>query len=232
FGLRPGRVALGYDSVSMERVRRLAGAPPAPGGAAHAERHFSIVARLVPKKNIAVALDAYARYCGAEGASARALHICGSGVLEPELRRQAQELGLTRAVFHGFLQAPEIARVLASTLALILPSTEEQWGLVINEALAMGVPVLCSDNVGARDLLVRTAVNGFVFEPDNPEGLARLMQMLARDEAEWRRLAEGSLRLAPLADAANFGSGAASLVRGETRATSALDPAVLVARSK
>jgi glycosyltransferase involved in cell wall biosynthesis len=211
-GFRPTRVEFGYDTVSMARIQQLAGAPPAPQGKSFRERHFTIVARLVPKKNIAMALDAFAQYCRTAGSEARELHICGSGELEAALRRKAQELGLTRVVFRGFLQAPEIARALASSLALILPSTEEQWGLVINEALAMGVPILCSDNVGARDLLVRTAVNGFAFEPDNPEGLARLMQRLAADESEWRRLAEGSLSLSPLADTQHFGAGVARLV--------------------
>lgn len=231
-GFGPASVALGYDTVSMDRVRRLAGAPPAPGGIAHAQRHFTIVARLVSKKNLAMALEAYAQYCQAAGPSARELHFCGSGDLDVALREQARELGLTKAVFRGFIQAPEVAQVLASTLALILPSTEEQWGLVINEANAMGVPVLCSLNVGARDLLVRTGVNGFIFEPDNPAGLAYFMQRLAADEPEWRRLAEGSLRLAPLADTSNFGAAVAHLIQGRADRETALVPSAAPASSE
>ena len=226
FGFRPRRIALGYDTVSMARVRQLAAAPPAPEGAPFAQRHFVIVARLVPKKNVAMALEAYGRYCRTVGPSARELHICGSGALESALRQRARELGLTKAVFRGFIQAPEIARTLATGLALILPSTEEQWGLVVNEALAMGLPVLCSSNVGARDLLVRTEVNGFVIEPDNAEGLARLMQRLGDDEALWRRLAEGSRRLAPLADSRHFGAAAARLVGPPAREASGLEEAL------
>jgi L-malate glycosyltransferase len=206
-GFRANRIAFGYDTVSMARIRRLANAPSAPEGGAYAERHFTIVARLVAKKNIAMALRAYASYRDVAGAAARALHICGAGVLEASLREDARTLGLTGVVFRGFIQAPEIARLLASTLALILPSTEEQWGLVVNEALAMGVPILCAENVGARDLLVRTAINGYAVEADNPEGLARFMGRLAEDEAEWRRLADGSRALAPLADTEQFGRG-------------------------
>jgi len=121
-------------------------------------------------------------------------------------------LQLSKLVFRGFVQAPEVARTLASTLALILPSTEEQWGLVVNEALAMGVPVLCAMNAGARDLLVRTEINGFLFEADNAAGLASLMCRLSTDRAEWQRLAEGSQRLAPLGDARHFGVAAARLI--------------------
>ncbi|HEV2548575.1 MAG TPA: glycosyltransferase [Stellaceae bacterium] len=221
-GFSADRIAFGYDTVSMARVRHLAEAPPAPEGRGHAERHFTIIARLVAKKNIAMALRAYARYCASAGAAARALHICGAGELEPSLRENARALGITGVVFHGFVQAPEIARLLASSLALILPSTEEQWGLVVNEALAMGVPILCSENVGARDLLVRTAMNGYVVESDNPDGLARFMQLLAEDEVEWRRLAEGSQKLAPLADTRQFGIGVRHLMGLDAADTSAI----------
>ena len=226
FGFRPRQIALGYDTVSMERVRGLAAAPAAPEGTPFAQRHFVIVARLVPKKNVAMALEAYARYCRITGPSARELHVCGSGALESALRQRARELGLAKAVFRGFIQAPDIARTLAQSLALILPSTEEQWGLVVNEALAMGLPVICSSNVGARDLLVRTEVNGFVIEPDNAEGLARLMQRIGDDEALWRRLAENSRRLAALADCRHFGAGAARLIGPPAREMPGLEEAL------
>jgi glycosyltransferase involved in cell wall biosynthesis len=212
FGFDPARIQFGYDTVSMERIRRLAGAQPAPAGIGFNDRHFTIVARLVPKKNIIAALSAYADYCRLAGSKARELHICGSGELESELRAATKRLGLDSVVFRGFVQSAEVAQVLSSTLALILPSVEEQWGLVINEALAMGVPILCSLNVGARDLLVRTAINGYLFEPDNPDGLARLFYSLGSDEDEWRRLAEGSSQLAPIADTAQFGKAIARMV--------------------
>jgi L-malate glycosyltransferase len=225
-GFKRGSIALGYDTVSGARVRRLAGAAPAPDGTDYRQRHFTIIARLVPKKNIAMAIDAYAEYRRVAGPEARALYICGSGELEGALRQKARALGLGEDMFRGFVQAPQIAQALASTLALILPSTEEQWGLVVNEAVAMGVPILCSTNVGARDLLVRAGVNGFVFEPDNPEGLAQLMHGMSRDEAGWRRLAAGSMRLAARADAVNFGAAALRIIQGKPTAEPGLDRAI------
>lgn len=216
FGFDPAVIHLGYDTVSMDRIRRLAGSPPAPGGVGFNDRHFTIIARLVPKKNIATALAAYAEYRRLTVSKPHELHICGSGELESELRAVVKQLGVEGVVFRGFVQSPEVARALASTLALILPSVEDQWGLVINEALAMGVPILCSLNVGARDLLVRVGVNGFLFEPDNPAGLAYFMCRLTDDENEWRRLAEGSIQLAPLADTRNFSASVARLVHGRS----------------
>jgi L-malate glycosyltransferase len=66
------------------------------------------------------------------------------------------------------------------------------------------VPVLVSDNCGARDLLVRSAVNGYVFEPDNSAGLAHFMELLDKDIGEWTRLSGGSRQFLPAADTGLF----------------------------
>ena len=114
--------------------------------------------------------------------------------------------------FCGSLDEAAVAQMLAASLALILPSIEEPFGLVVNEAIALGVPVLVAENFGARDLLVRNAVNGYVIEPDNVEGLAHLMAELAGNEAEWRRLAENTRSFRPLADTAAFVAGVEELL--------------------
>ncbi|MFN5211513.1 glycosyltransferase [Brevundimonas sp.] len=187
-GVPADRIEMHYDCVPVDAIRRLAGAPPAPDGAPFSARHFTVVARHVPKKNIGLAIEAFALTRAA--GSGRRLVLCGSGPLEGQLRAQAAALGIADHVeFRGFVQADEVARVLGQTLALILPSTEEQYGQVVAEAMALGVPALVSDRCGARDELVRSLVNGFVFEPDNAAGLARMMGLLDRDEALWRDMA-------------------------------------------
>ena len=203
-GIRRERIFIGYDTVSVARIVGLAGSPPAPDGIPHKDRHFTVIARFVSKKNLGMALEAYAAYLRAAQGPIRELHLCGSGELEEELRAQCARLQLSTVRFRGFLQERGIARVLAASLALILPSTEEQHGLVVNEAIAMGVPVLLSDNCGSRDLLVRSGVNGFVVEPDNVAGLSHFMSLLDRDEAEWRRLSLGAARFTEAADTDNF----------------------------
>jgi L-malate glycosyltransferase len=205
-GFPDERVFVGYDTVSVERIQRMAGNAAAPKGVPHSERHFTIIARFIAKKNIGLALEAYATYLAdrSRRRPPRPLYLCGSGELEDELRNKAAALRLEHVHFCGYQSEEGVARVLASSLALILPSIEEQHGLVVNEALAMGVPVLLSDNCGARDLLVRTGVNGYVFEPDNAAGLAHLMTMLDRDEGEWTRLSLGTRRFLPAADSNLF----------------------------
>jgi len=211
-GMRSDRLFEGYDTVSVARIRALAQAQPAPEGTPFALRHFTVVARHMPKKNLLLAIDAYARYRQAAGADARALHLCGTGELEESLRADVARRDLAGVEFRGWLGAEAVAKVLATSLTLILPSVEEQWGLVVNEALAMGVPILCSDNVGARDSLVRTAVNGYVFESDNGEGLAHLMTRVATDEHEWRRMAEAACEFSYKGDTCQFVSGVAKVL--------------------
>jgi L-malate glycosyltransferase len=203
-GFPPGRIFLGYDVVSLDRIIRLARAEPAPGGVSHSDRHFTIIARFVPAKNLQFALESYRVYRQNHPTTPRDLHLCGSGALEGELRDLVARLRLEGVHFRGYLQEQDIAKTLASTLGLILPSIEEPFGLVVNEALAMGVPVVVSENCGARDLLVRQAVNGYIIEPDNTAGLAHLMMVLDRDRLEWMRLATNARAFRGEADVARF----------------------------
>ncbi|WP_395457540.1 glycosyltransferase family 4 protein (plasmid) [Azospirillum melinis] len=204
-GLPKDRLYIGYDTLSLDRIRRLSGMEPAPGGVPFADRHFTIIARFVPKKNLFRAVEAYDIYRRLAGPAARPLHLCGSGPLEAELRAEVTRRGLDGSiVFRGFLQEKGIAETLGSTLCLLLPSLEEQFGLVVNEALAMGVPTILSDQCGARDVLIRSGLNGHIVEPDNPEGLARYMLSVAGDEDEWRRLSLNGRPFQALADASFF----------------------------
>ncbi len=216
-GLRASRVQSPYNAVSLDRIRNLSGVPPAPGGVPFAERHFTIVARLVPKKNISMALKAMAHYA-TNVSNPRSLHIFGTGPLEAELREQARLDGIAELVhFRGFLQTEEISKAYGRSLALLLPSIEEQFGNVVPEAMGMGLPVILSDNCGARDLMVRTGVNGFVIEPDNPLGMAYFMQLLSQDETLWRRMCIAAQQFSKRADSARFAEAVEALIAASGR---------------
>jgi glycosyltransferase involved in cell wall biosynthesis len=198
------RIATGYDTLSIERIRALAATEPAPARGEFEQRHFTVVARFVPKKNLPTLLEAYSIYVQSV-ATPRALHLCGSGELDAALREQVSRLKLQDLViFRGFVQSREVATTLANSLALILVSIEEQFGLVVIEAQAMGVPVIYAPACGARDELLRSGVNGFMVEADNPAGMAYFFKLIASDESLWRRLAQGALDAAPLGDVARF----------------------------
>ena len=211
-GIPSDKIQSAYNSVSLDRIRQLSGVPIAPNGVPFRERHFTIVARFVAKKNISMALKAMKLYAQ-QVPNPRALHLFGSGPLEAELRHQARETGIEDLVhFRGFLQTKEISSAYGRSVALLLPSIEEQFGNVIPEAQAMGLPIILSDNCGGRDLLVRTGVNGFVIEPDNPTGLAFFMKLISEDEDLWRRMCIDSQSFAERADSARFAEAVEALI--------------------
>ena len=208
-GLRRRPVTTGYDSVSLSRLRALA---PARRGAWETAE-FLAVARFVEKKNLSLALAAYARFRAAEPDSPRGLHLCGGGELEPRLRAEAAALGIAAHVrFTGFASQADVAGFMAEALCLLLPSREEQWGLVVNEALAHALPLLVSENVGARDTLVRNLENGFVLDPDAVDGWATAMRLLASDRDLWQRMHDAAAARAPLADTHAFVEGVTALI--------------------
>ena len=212
-GLPERRLVSGYSAVSVARVQAESDVELAPGGLPHAERDFVLVARFVAKKDIGTAIRAYARFRGQRPDTTRKLVLCGSGATEPALRAQAEQSNVADGVvFAGFLDASAVSRTVARALALILPSLQEPWGLVVNEAVSLNIPVLCTENVGARDTLVRAGVNGFVVEGGNEEGLARFMGMLADDAALWRDMSLACARFAPLSDAPAFAAGIVKLI--------------------
>lgn len=203
-GFDPSTIAGEYNTVSVARIKALAGCPPAPDGTGFEQRDFSIVARFVPKKNLLVAIEAFGIFAR-NSHRCRKLNLCGSGPLEPELRAKVAELGLVdRVIFHGFLQSHDIAKILGSSLALVLPSIEEQFGNVVIEAQAMGLPVILSDRCGARDHLVRSGQNGFIVEPDNPQGLAFFLGLLDRDEDLWKSMCFSAQSFSMKGDVARF----------------------------
>ena len=214
-GYRRRRLVPGYDTVDLDRVLASGGGVAAPDGPPFAERPFVFVGRFVAKKNLLVLLDAYRRYCDLAGPAARRLSLVGSGELEAGIRARIAALDLgDRVEIAGFLQADGVAARLAGALALVLPSVEEQWGLVVNEALAFNLPVIASENVGSRDFLVRNLVNGYVVEPQSVEGFAQAMLAMGADEARWRAMVAESRKLAPLAHTDRFGEAVEAMLAG------------------
>ena len=202
----------GFDTVSMARLRTLAEVPPAPEGTPFAKRCFITVARLIAKKNLPLVIAAYQLYRSKAGIDARELTILSSGELAEALKADVQMRNLLGVTFTSFVPDADMSRHLGDALALIMPSIEEQWGVAVNEALFLGVPILCSENVGARDGLVRNGLNGYVFNPDDAAGLAHWMEELASNETRWRSMATSSLVLAPSGDVSHFGTGIRSLI--------------------
>ncbi|MFH0964902.1 MAG: glycosyltransferase family 4 protein [Planctomycetota bacterium] len=178
------------------RVDALRGRRDAVRGALGIDRKFAaiFVGRLIPAKAPLDLLDAYQELRLARDDCA--LVIVGDGELEGELKRRIAQEGLAGAVLCGFKEGEELLGLYAAADLFILPSKQEPWGVVVNEAAAAGLPLLVSDAVGAGTDLVRSGENGVIFRAGDVRELARLWEgMLAREDlaamgVESRRIVE------------------------------------------
>jgi glycosyltransferase involved in cell wall biosynthesis len=147
------------------------------------------VGRLVPDKNLARLLAAFASAgVAAHGAE---LHIHGVGPLELGLRDLAQRLGVP-ATFHGFSSALEMAEAYAAADVSALVSTFEPFGVAVREAVAAGLPLVCSHTVGAVDDLAFEGRNALLVDPEDVGSIAQALSRLCGDAQLRARLAAGS----------------------------------------
>jgi len=194
FGFPAPTLFAPLDVVDNDHFAAGAGLARVRAAAAPVPPRFLCVARFVPKKNLPRLLDAYAGYRAQVGAVAWGLVLSGSGELEPDLRRQVADLGLGAHVeFPGFCQYPDLPGLYARAGALVLPSLSDQWGLVVNEAMAAGLPVLVSRCCGCAPDLVREGGNGWIFDPEDPAALQELLHRVAAlDGEQWRAMGQCS----------------------------------------
>lgn len=200
-GMDDVQIREGFDVVDNDHFARGAADARADAAALRAElglkRPFFLAScRFVAKKNLFNLLAAYRHYRAGAGAAAWDLVLLGGGPLAPSLRGTVEAEGLGASVhLPGFRQYAELPRYYGLAGAFILASTSEQWGLVVNEAMAAGLPVLVSDRCGCSEDLVRPGVNGYRFDPLDPAELGEQMRKIAADDCDRHAMAEAGQAL-------------------------------------
>lgn len=106
--------------------------------------------------------------------------LVGDGPAGAKLKQYCEERGLKNVYFEGFVQQDDLPIYYALADVFVFPSYSDPWGLVINEAMACGLPIISSDAPGAVDDLVRDGENGFVYPAGNQEMLSRCTKRLLR----------------------------------------------------
>jgi glycosyltransferase involved in cell wall biosynthesis len=141
--------------------------------------------KLVDRKDPRTLLEAF----GLMGHRDRAaLAFIGDGPLRASLEAAAPE----GVHFVGFVNQADLPRHYAMCDLLALPSVFEPRGLVVNEAMACGLPVIASDRIGAVGDLVRDGENGFVFPAGDARALAERLDRIVGDDALRARMAARS----------------------------------------
>jgi len=152
---------------------------------------FLFVGRIIGVKNLEVMLDAFVSAFAGSGDVE--LRLVGRGDMLEELRRRYS--AQRNIVFAGARFGDELTAEYHAASALVLPSSYEPWGLVVNEAMAAGLPVIVSDQVGAAHDLVEGRDTGFIFPYKDADKLAEQMRLLVEDTFLYRRYSQNAANL-------------------------------------
>jgi 1,2-diacylglycerol 3-alpha-glucosyltransferase len=210
-GLPRNRIFIGYDIVDnpyfIRKVKEVRDRSlEVRSRYALPEQYFLASARFIEKKNLAGLLQAYAQYRGLCDDSKKQgmkrskpwdLVLLGDGKLRASLLALRASLGLDACVhMPGAKSYAELPAYYGLAEAFVHASTTEQWGLVVNEAMASGLPVLVSNRCGCASDLVQEDRNGFTFDPHDSERLAKLMLKLSlMSDRKLRELGINSQRI-------------------------------------
>lgn len=200
-GMPAERIFTGYNSVdnafwsSMAESARSQSSSLEVKLGLKAQQYFITVGRFIEKKNFEALIDQYSNYRNAVGSSAWDLVIAGDGELRPRIEAKIDVLGLTDCVkLTGYLSSEELAPYLGLAGAFVLPSSEyEQWGLVVNEAMAAGLPVIVSGICGCVEDLVISGKTGYSFSPSSMDELKQRMIDMSQDPEQRMQMAQSAL---------------------------------------
>lgn len=167
--------------------------------------------KLIEKKQPLPLIEAFAR---ARRDHDTWLLIAGDGPLRAEAEALVARLRVPNVVFAGFLNQSELPDAYAAADMFVLPSRlHETWGLVVNEAMNFGLPVIVSDKVGCAADLVHAGRNGIVVPHDDVAGLSAAISTLVADPALRARFGAESRRVI---DAYSIETAADGIVRACT----------------
>lgn len=164
-----------------------------PDGYSLPSRFFLSVSRLSPEKNIDGLLLAFEQYCQRGGLWD--LCIVGTGPEESILKDSVPKTLEQRVHWLGWRSYHELPFIYQCASCLVLPSRIEPWGLVVNEAMAAGLPVLVSRACGCLPELCLRGINGYDFDPDDTDTLSNLLMKVSSGDVDLKAMGEASRQI-------------------------------------
>lgn len=191
-GMAPDAIFRGYNAVdnayfaSAAAAVRASGIMPSIGSGPMPQewrnRYFLASNRFIEKKNLPTLLRSYAafRQGRSDDPADWPLVMLGDGEMRAELEALTAQLSLAAHVHYpGFRQIDELPGFYATAGAFVHVSTTEQWGLVINEALASGLPAIVSRRCGCAEVLIADGLNGLLIDPYDGAAITAAMVRMA-----------------------------------------------------
>ena len=173
-GIASEKIVTLFNPVDVIWFHSFARNHRAPATSGH---HYIYVGQLIERKNVATILRSFAAIRN----DADTLTIAGDGPLAHNLKNLAASLGIAKSVtFAGHRNQEELAKLYAASNTFILASTNEVWGLVVNEALASGLHVVVTDKCGVAEF-VQDMHGAYICETDQKS----LQEAMSESSRQW-----------------------------------------------
>jgi glycosyltransferase involved in cell wall biosynthesis len=140
------------------------------------KHHFLFVGQFIERKGVADLVESFKLFSRID--SDWGLVLVGYGNQESAIKDCVRKNNIDGVKFLGAIEQYNLPKIYTACDVLVLPSREEVWGLVVNEALYCGLKVLVSDKCGCGPELVKEGQNGYIFEAGNKKDLLRKMVMV------------------------------------------------------
>lgn len=207
-GLPEASVSVAINTVDTTFFQEATEALRAAAAPADAPASLTYVGYLVPRKNVHLLIDVAAHL--ARTRRDFRLEIVGDGAERERLEARVRAEGMEDlVVFHGYQQKDDLPRFLARSRAFLFPTACDIWGLVLNEAMAAGVPCVASVHAGATHDLIREGETGFKADFEDVGATARRVAWLLDHPAEAAAIGQRASRFvtehaSPARSAAGF----------------------------
>ena len=200
-GMPKNRIFTGYDVVDNQYFSSGARYAISCCIAKRAEHdlpknYFLASSRFIRQKNLPRLLKGFAEYRRRIGPDGWQLILLGDGPSKAEVQAVIDLHSLHDLVrLPGFKQYRDLPVYFGLASAFILGSTSEPWGLVVNEAMACGLPVLVSNRCGCASDLVEDGRNGFTFDPFDIDAIADALAKVSSQECDRAAMGQASLEI-------------------------------------
>ncbi|WP_421716483.1 glycosyltransferase family 4 protein [Arcobacter arenosus] len=157
------------------------------------DNYFIYVGRFSKEKNLLLFLNAFNDAYKKLKTQKWGILLVGSGPQEEELKEYISKFNIPNVTFSGFVDKNDLVKYYNYSKVFVLPSTSEPWGLVANEAMMSGLPVIISTQCGCSLDLVQN--NGFTFNPFNKLELEKILMTYMMEEVNINEQSKESLKL-------------------------------------
>ncbi len=151
------------------------------------------VGQFIKRKGVDYLVDAYQEV--KKKFNDVSLLLVGYGSLKEDLEKRIDNQNINDVFFINHVEPKDMAKIYSLATLFILPSLEETWGLVINEAMAVGLPIVTTDKVGSSVDLVKPGYNGFIVPSADSKALKDSIYKIIKDDTLIKKMSGESKKI-------------------------------------